>query len=135
MRFIASKKMAIVTRFGKVERLVGPGMRFYVPIFEELHEVSNRLSENHCSITIRTSDKVFPKLDISIQYRIIPEDSVKAFFELADPLQQMNSYVDNIVRKTSSSLTLDELFESQSHLADAIISEVGPRMKEAGFTI
>jgi hypothetical protein len=43
--------------------------------------------------------------------------------------------VDNIVRKTSSSLTLDELFESQSHLADAIISEVGPKMKEAGFTI
>jgi regulator of protease activity HflC (stomatin/prohibitin superfamily) len=100
-----------------------------------MHEVSNRLSENHCSITIRTSDKVFPKLDISIQYRIIPEDSEKAFFELADPLQQMNSYVDNIVRKTSSSLTLDELFESQSHLADAIISEVGPKMKEAGFTI
>ena len=33
----------------------------------------------------------------------------------------MASYTDNIVRKVSSGLTLDELFESQSHIADAIL--------------
>lgn len=47
----------------------------------------------------------------------------------------MISYTDNVVRKSSSGLSLDQLFESQSHIADAIIEEVGPKMKVAGFTI
>lgn len=47
----------------------------------------------------------------------------------------MNSYTDNVVRKVSSHLTLDQLFESHSHIADAILEEVGPKMKAAGFTI
>lgn len=32
-------------------------------------------------------------------------------------------------------MTLDQLFESQSHIADAIIEDVGPKMEHAGFTI
>lgn len=84
---------------------------------------------------MRTADKVFPKLDITIQYRVIPDDSAKAFFEMANPIQQMISYTDNIVRKVSSGLTLDQLFESQSHIADAIIDDVGPKMKKVGFTV
>ncbi len=54
---------------------------------------------------------------------------------MSNPVQQMISYTDNIVRKVSSGLTLDQLFESQSHLADAIIDDVGSKMKVAGFTI
>lgn len=50
-------------------------------------------------------------------------------------MEQMVSYCDNIVRKASSHLTLDQLFESQSHIADAIIEGVGPKMKDCGFTI
>jgi regulator of protease activity HflC (stomatin/prohibitin superfamily) len=86
-------------------------------------------------MTVRTADKVFPKLDISIQYRIKHEDSPKSLFELEDPLRQMSSYTDNIVRRTCSGMNLDELFESQSKLADDILNEAGPKMKEGGFTL
>ena len=58
-----------------------------------------------------------------------------ALFELTNPLEQMVSYADNTVRKASSGFTLDDLFESHSHIGDAILEEVGPRMKKAGFTI
>lgn len=84
---------------------------------------------------MRTSDKVFPKLDISIQYRIKHEDSATAMFEMEDPLRQLDSYTDNITRRTAASLTLDALFESQSHLADSILAEAGPKMKEGGYTL
>lgn len=52
-----------------------------------------------------------------------------------DPVNQMVSYTDNCVRKVASHLTLDQLYESQSHIADAIIEDVGARMLKAGFTI
>ena len=48
---------------------------------------------------------------------------------MANPVEQMISYTDNTVRKASSGFNLDSLFESQSHIADAIIEDVGPKMK------
>lgn len=72
--------------------------------------VSNRLSENQCTLQIRTADKVFPTLDITIQYRVRPEDAGRAYFELSDPVAQMISYTDNTVRRKAATLTLDELF-------------------------
>ncbi len=54
---------------------------------------------------------------------------------MSDPENQMISYTENTVRRIASSLTLDQLFESQSEIADAIIENVGPKMKEGGYTI
>jgi uncharacterized membrane protein YqiK len=54
---------------------------------------------------------------------------------MANPIQQMISYTDNIVRRVSSGLTLDQMFESQSHIADALLEDVGPKMKNVGFTL
>ena len=75
-----------------------------------MNMVSNRLSENQCTLQIRTADKVFPTLDITIQYRVRPEDAGRAYFELSDPVAQMISYTDNTVRRKAATLTLDELF-------------------------
>jgi regulator of protease activity HflC (stomatin/prohibitin superfamily) len=121
IRFVQSMNTGVITTFGKLTRLAAPGLNIYIPFIQRMHIVSNRLCENQCNITVRTADKVFPRLDITIQYRVLPEDSGRAQFELADPVQQMISYTDNVVRKSSSGLTLDQLFESQSHVADAII--------------
>ena len=41
---------------------------------------------------------------------------------MEDPLRQLDSYMENITRRTASNITLDDLFESQSHLADSILS-------------
>ena len=62
----------VVTTFGKLSRLATPGLTFYIPIMQKMNVVSNRLCENQCNITVRTADKVFPKLDITIQYRVQP---------------------------------------------------------------
>ena len=109
-KLIPTSETGVVQRFGKLVRLARPGLRFYIPFIEKINLVSNRLAENQCTIQIRTADKVFPKLDISIQYKVKPEDAGKAYFELSDPVAQMISYTDNTVRRKAATLTLDELF-------------------------
>ena len=47
----------------------------------------------------------------------------------------MISYTENTIRRKAADLTLDQLFESQSEIADSIIQYVGPKMIEGGFTI
>lgn len=91
-KFIPSMKTGVVQTFGKYSRLAYPGLRFYIPFIQTISLVSNKLSENQCKMQVRTADKVFPSVDISIQYRIHAEDSAKAFFELNDPENQMISY-------------------------------------------
>ena len=109
-KLIPTNSTGVVQRFGRLVRLSGPGLQFYIPFIEKMSLVSNQLSENQCTIQIRTADKVFPKLDISIQYKVKPENAGKAYFELSDPVGQMISYTDNTVRRKASTLTLDELF-------------------------
>ena len=135
MKLIPSMSSGVVQTFGKFSRVAGPGLNFYFPGIQQISLISNRLCENTCNIQVRTADKVFPTLNISLQYRIRPEDSAKAFFELSDPINQMISYTDNTVRSIASKLTLDELYESQTEIADAIIHNVAPKMSEGGFTI
>ena len=70
----------VVQTFGKFSRLAGPGLRFYIPVIQKMSLVSNRLVENQCKMQVRTADKVFPELDITIQYRVKPEDTARAYF-------------------------------------------------------
>ena len=79
-KFIPSMETGVVTTFGKFSRLAYPGFNLYLPFIQHINMVSNRLCENQCDIVVRTADKVFPKLDITIQYKVQPEDSHKAFF-------------------------------------------------------
>jgi regulator of protease activity HflC (stomatin/prohibitin superfamily) len=109
-KFIPSMNTGIIQTFGKYSRSATPGLTFYLPFISTIHLVSNRLCENQCRMQVRTADKVFPTLDITLQYRIHPEDSSKAYFELSDPVNQMISYTENTVRRIASSLTLDQLF-------------------------
>lgn len=70
----------VVQTFGKYSRLASPGLTFYLPFVQTINIVSNRLAENQCKMQVRTADKVFPHLDISIQYKIHPKDTAKAYF-------------------------------------------------------
>ena len=134
-KFIPTMSTGVVQTFGRFTRLAKPGLRFYIPFIESMSLVSNRLNQNHFTMQVRTADKVFPQLDITLQYRIKPEDTEKAYFVLSDPTGQMVSYTENTIRRKAADLTLDQLFESQSEIADSIIQHVGPKMIEGGFTI
>lgn len=71
-RFIPSMKTGVVQTFGRYTRLASPGLTFCLPIIQSISIVSNQLIQNQCSMQVRTSDKVFPTIDISLQYRIYP---------------------------------------------------------------
>ena len=74
-KFIPTMTTGVVQTFGRFTRLARPGLRFYIPFIESMNLVSNRLNQNHFTMQVRTADKVFPQLDITLQYRIKPEDT------------------------------------------------------------
>jgi len=79
-KFVPTMTTGVVQTFGKFSRLLRPGFNIYIPFLQTVNLVSNRLQENQCNLQIRTADKVFPSLDITIQYKIKHEDTATAFF-------------------------------------------------------
>lgn len=72
MKMIPSMNSGVLQTFGKFSRIANPGLNFYIPGIQTITLVSNRLCENTCKMQVRTADKVFPTLDIALQYRIRP---------------------------------------------------------------
>jgi regulator of protease activity HflC (stomatin/prohibitin superfamily) len=134
-KFIPTNKTGILQTFNKFSGILKPGLNLQIPFIQKIDIVSNKVCENTCELTVRTHDKVFPVLDIAIQYQIKHENSKKAFYHFDNPLNQMITFTDNIVRKEASMLSLDELYESHTHLSDAINEYVGEKMFDGGIDI
>ena len=49
-------------------------------------------------VEIKTSDDVFVKLKISVQYRVVDEKVFDAFYKLDYPQDQITSYVFDLIR-------------------------------------
>jgi regulator of protease activity HflC (stomatin/prohibitin superfamily) len=133
--FIKTGTTGIVETLGKFSKLAAPGAHFYIPLLQTIKPLSNRVFTKECKMQVRTKDKVFPTIDLAVQYQVLPKDTYNAFYSRQDPLGDMASFIDNTVRARASTLTLDELYESQSHVAQAIMEEVGPNMQKTGYTL
>lgn len=134
-RIIQESTSGVVQTFGKFTRLVKPGLRVYIPFIQKITPVSNRLHQHNFKFEVKTKDNVFAYLDIAVQYQIKFEDTEKAFFSLSNPMQQIDSYIENDIRSYSSKMKLDDLFESQNEICENILNNLFAKMKKHGYTI
>ena len=134
-RFIHTSNTGILTTFGKYTKTLSPGLNMYIPVIQQIHTISNKLKENTFTFEIKTKDNVFANLIISIQYKVKDENTQKAFYQMENPVEQMSSYIENIIRTTTPKMTLDELFESQTEISQNVMDNVATKMEQYGLTI
>jgi regulator of protease activity HflC (stomatin/prohibitin superfamily) len=135
IRFIKTGTTGIIQTFGKYTRMTPPGITFYFPFVQTVTPVSNMIHSLNMEISGRTKDKAFPKVAVDIQYQIDPELTAVAYFSRANPIGDMQDYINDTVRTKVSNLTLDALYESQTDIAGAIMSQVGPSLQVTGYTL
>lgn len=68
---------------------------------------------------VKTKDNVFTKLALAVQYKVEEKNAAKAFFSLDDPIKQMDSYIENVVRLKEAARN-----EADAHYIKEIISLV-----------
>jgi len=139
--FVDTASVGVRQSFGKAGGIftpgvtTDPGFRIYMPILQTISHVSTRQAENTFSVEVKTKDNVFARLAISVQWRIEPSNVERAFFSLTKPLDQIRSYVENVVRSQAPTTTLDELFEDQDALAAKVAEVLEKKMDAHGYTI
>jgi len=134
---VRQQTFAIIERWGKFTRVVGPGIHVKVPIMDRVAgKVSIRVQELNVSIKTKTNDNVFVDLLIAVQYFVDGEDKVwDAFYRLTNPKAQMESWIFDNVRAKVPGMTLDSVFENKEEIAKEIEVSLSARLSEYGYKL
>ena len=133
---VNTAEVAIITRFGKFLRVAEAGLNWKMPYFDTVSGlVSLRVNQIALTMETKTKDNVFVTIPISVQNRVRPERVFDAFYKLSDPVAQIKSYVEQVILGHVPSMTLDEVFASQSSIAAAVKQELDADMAAFGYEI
>jgi len=134
---VRQQTFAIIERWGKFTRVVGPGIHVKVPIMDRVAgKVSIRVQELNVSIKTKTNDNVFVDLLIAVQYFVDGEDKVwDAFYRLTNPKAQMESWIFDNVRAKVPGMILDSVFENKEEIAKEIEESLSARLSEYGYKL
>ena len=133
---VNTAQVAVVTRFGRFLRIAEPGLNWKWPIIDTLAgRVSLRVNQISLTMETKTKDNVFVTIPISVQNRVRPEKVFDAFYKLSNPMEQIQSYVEQVILGHVPGMTLDEVFASQSGIAAAVKKELDADMAAFGYEI
>jgi regulator of protease activity HflC (stomatin/prohibitin superfamily) len=133
---VNTAQVAVITRFGKFLRVAEAGLNWKTPYFDSVQGlVSLRVNQISLTMETKTKDNVFVTIPISVQNRVRPERVYDAFYKLSDPVAQIKSYVEQVILGHVPSMTLDEVFASQSSIAAAVKQELDADMAAFGYEI
>jgi regulator of protease activity HflC (stomatin/prohibitin superfamily) len=133
---VSTAQVAVVTRFGRFLRVAEPGLNWKMPYIDKVAgTVSLRVNQISLTMETKTKDNVFVTIPISVQNRVRPEKVFDAYYKLANPSQQIQSYVEQVILGHVPGMTLDEVFASQSSIALAVKQELDADMAAFGYEI
>ena len=133
---VRTAEVAVITRFGKFLRVAEPGLNWKWPFVDSVTgTVSLRVNQITLRMETKTKDNVFVSIPISVQNRVRPENVFDAYYKLTNPVQQIQSYVEQVILGHVPGMTLDEVFASQSGIAAAVKRELDADMAGFGYEI
>ncbi len=133
---IRQQTAGIIERFGKFQRVAGAGLNFRIPLIDRIAgRISLRVRQLDVRVETKTKDNVFVFVIVSVQYYVLPEKIVDAFYKLQNAEGQITSYVYDVVRARVPGITLDNVFETKDDIAQAVKVELEQIMDDFGYGI
>src|SRR5881394_589828 len=133
---VRTAEAVIIQRMGKFQHVATAGMNFKLPWLDQIAaRVDLRVQQLALDVETKTKDNVFVKIPVSVQYHVIPTKVYEAFYKLANPRQQISSYVFNVILGHVPKMNLDDAFLQQSDIAIAIKQGLDDVMQTYGYAI
>ncbi len=133
---VRQQTAAIIERFGKFTRVAGAGLNIKIPLIDRVAgRISLRVQQLDVRVETKTKDNVFVIVVVAVQYFVIPEKVVDAFYKLQNADAQITSYVYDVVRARVPGIKLDDVFETKDDIAQAVKRELEQIMDDFGYGI
>jgi regulator of protease activity HflC (stomatin/prohibitin superfamily) len=133
---VRTAEAVVIQRMGKFIRVAAAGINFKLPWLDQIAgRIDLRVQQLALDVETKTKDNVFVKMPVSVQYHVIPDKVYEAFYKLANPKQQISSYVFNVILGHVPKMNLDDAFLQQSDIAVAIKEGLDDVMRTYGYAI
>ena len=133
---VRTAEACVVQRMGKFLRVATAGMNFKFPWLDQVAgRMDLRVQQLALDVETKTQDNVFVHIPVSVQYHVIPTKVYEAFYKLANPAQQISSYVFNVILGHVPKMNLDDAFLHQADIAVAIKEGLDDVMNTYGYSI
>src|SRR5260370_7897911 len=133
---VRTAEAVVIQRMGKFLCVANAGMNFKLPWLDQIAgRIDLRVQQLALDVETKTKDNVFVKIPVSVQYHVIPAKVYEAFYKLANPKQQISSYLFNCLLGHVPKMNLDDAFLQQSDIAVAIKEGLDDVMKTYGYAI
>ena len=136
IRVIDQQTLAIVETFGKFSRVLSPGLNWIIPGVQRIARTMElRVQELSAEVEVKTRDNMFVSLPVAIMVRVIPERASDAYYQLANPQEQVKTWVLNTLRSSTAAMTLMNMYEDRDELAQEMQNSLAERMGTYGYEI
>ncbi len=133
---VRTAEACVVQRMGKFLRVATAGINFKFPWLDQVAgRIDLRVQQLALDVETKTKDNVFVRIPVSVQYHVIPTKVYEAFYKLANPAQQISSYVFNVILGHVPKMNLDDAFLQQADIAVAIKVGLDDVMTTYGYSI
>jgi len=125
----------VVTRFGRFHRVVGAGMHWKPPVDRLAATIDLRASRMSLKMATRTRDGAIITIPITIETRVNPAMVHEAWSTLPDPGAHVRELAEQLVLGHLRTLTLDELFASQTGVAGTLKRALDESLAAFGYEV
>lgn len=133
---VTQQTAAIVERFGKFLKVSQAGLNFKIPFIDKIAgRMSLRVQQLDVRVETKTKDNVFVFVVVSVQYYVLADKVVDAFYKMTSPQEQITAFVFDTVRARVPNTNLDELFQTKDDIANAVKAELDQMMDDFGYGI
>ena len=133
---VPQQQIAVIERFGKFNRVAAAGLNIKIPFIETIRKiVTTQIQQLDVATNTKTSDNVTLEVLTSVQIKIDEKNVYNAVYQLSSPEQQIKSYIYDIVRSKTPSMTLDKVYENKNEIADDIEKSLSLQMSGFGYLI
>ncbi|MBC7133633.1 MAG: SPFH/Band 7/PHB domain protein [Roseovarius sp.] len=135
LQIVPQSEQYVVERFGKLHKVLGPGINLIVPFLDRVaHRISilERQLPNASQDAI-TRDNVLVEVETSVFYRILQPE--KTVYRIRDVDGAIATTVAGIVRAEIGKMDLDDVQSHRSHLIATIKSLVEDAVDDWGIEV
>ncbi|RSX54812.1 SPFH domain/band 7 family protein [Bifidobacterium dolichotidis] len=141
---VQQQTVYIIERFGRFRRIVGAGIHARIPVIDRIAKrVELRTLQDKFDLSAKTKDNVTITMTVAVQYRVSQQpgrnimDSgiYRSYYALADPEDQMKSYIIDALRSTVPQFNLDSVFDEKDAIAENVRQQVASHMIQYGYEV
>jgi regulator of protease activity HflC (stomatin/prohibitin superfamily) len=133
---VRQQTVGIVERFGRFNKVGLAGLNVKLPIIDRVvGRLSLRIQQLDVRIETKTKDNVFLVCIVSVQYGVLEDKVLDAFYRLQNPQEQITAYVFDTVRASVPTISLDDVFVRKDDIAQAVKKELSTVMDDFGYSI